>query len=177
MNPVERQKICPHCEARIAVDSNSCPYCAADQDFDQEKMKNSFNSPLFETQSLQDSLHSLYQPPYSGKKSPFEEEPVKIVQEQPMKAQVAKEPIYSDSSNYMQEELKKFAPQAGVKSSLWPTILVISGSNLLIWGFIQLFFSQENILKLEWDSSYWFFYCLLAAPLLFFGLKKTKELE
>jgi hypothetical protein len=44
-------------------------------------------------------------------------------------------------------------------------------------GLLQLFFSDSGKLKLEWDSSYWFVYCLAAAPLVLLGFKKANQLR
>ena len=63
------------------------------------------------------------------------------------------------------------------RSSFWPILLLSIGGNLLTIGLLQLFFSDNGFLKLEWDSSYWFVYCLAAAPLFYFGFKKANTLK
>ena len=62
------------------------------------------------------------------------------------------------------------------KSGFWPLLLLSIGANLLVIGLLQLFFSDGGLLTLEWDSSYWFVYCLGALPLCYFGYKKAKNL-
>ena len=173
MKPVDKQKMCPSCEGRIPLEAEICPFCASDQS--NEKVKNSFQAPLFEHQSLQESLTSLYKPLYPTKRATYEEqqelfppsykEPSQARLETPMAAA----PIADTLPNM--EEAKE------VKSSLWPTVFMITGSNFFILGLIQLLFSDQGLLKLEWESGYWYFYCLAALPFLYLGIKKLKELE
>jgi hypothetical protein len=59
------------------------------------------------------------------------------------------------------------------KSSFWPLLLLSVGANLLVLGLLQFFFSDNGQLMLQWDSSYWFIYCLAALPLFYVGFKKT----
>lgn len=63
------------------------------------------------------------------------------------------------------------------RSSFWPILLLSIGSNLLTIGLLQLLFSDRGFLRLEWDSSYWFVYCLGALPLFYFGFKKANTLK
>ncbi len=73
----------------------------------------------------------------------------------------------------MQEE-QQFADD---KTSFWPILFLSIGANLLMLGLLQLFFSDQGFLRLEWDSSYWFVYCLAALPLVFLGYKKATQLK
>lgn len=63
------------------------------------------------------------------------------------------------------------------RSSFWPIMLLSIGANLLTIGLLQLFFSDNGFLRLEWDSSNWFVYCLAALPLFFFGFKKANTMK
>lgn len=63
------------------------------------------------------------------------------------------------------------------KGAFWPLLLLILGGNLLILGLLQFFFSESGHLRLEWDSKYWFVYCVLALPVLYFGFKKAKQFK
>jgi len=183
MKSAEREKMCINCEGRIPFDAEICPYCASDQA--KGRMNNSFQAPLFQSQSLEESLTSLYKPPYQGKRPQFAKAlnvPEEEVQDP--------EPIstYSDTPIY-KEVTEKFSmdPLIGAtveseeeerpKSSLWPCLLLTAGVNFFILGLMQALFSKKGVFRLEWDANYWFFYCLLAAPLLFFGFKKLKEFD
>lgn len=160
MKPNEKQKMCPNCDGRIPVEAETCIYCSAD--LGSDKVKNSFQGTLFEHQSIQDSLTSLYTPPYGGKRT-FEE-PVSQV------SHPAPEPR-------MNAQVQEQVSEGEKANSMWPTVMLVAGSNFLLLGLLQLFFAEDGVLKLEWNGSYWFIYCLAALPLLFFGFKKIQDLR
>lgn len=161
MKPLEKQKMCPNCEGRVPLEAEICPYCAHEIGAQAAKPQ----SPLFQSQTLEDSLASLYKPPYQSKP----------VEEAPMPRTLP--PKSLEASLYGHQEEEQAEPQKAKKSSLLPTILLMLASQLFILGFLQLFFATDGIVRLEWDASNWFFYCLLAAPLFYFGWKKLQEIE
>ena len=179
MQSKEKEKICRQCEGRISLEAETCPFCSAPQ----EKQQNSFQMPLFETQSLKDSLASLYTPPYQAKSQL--EEAAQVQPEQPISTE---EPLTSTYRDVSQEPFRDLAAEelAGAtaenaqenrKSSLWPTLLLVGGSNFLLLSLMQLFFSKNGILRLEWNASFWFFYLLMALPMLYYGIKQCKNLS
>jgi hypothetical protein len=175
MQTKDRQKMCSSCEGRIPFDAEICPYCANEQ----QSHAPSMNSSELHHQSLQDSLTALYSPPYAGKTSlPSEEK--KEFQNRP-KSQTLKEPMAEKRFNQASASFgiptipseAAHEPQADeAKSSFLPIFLLSLAANLLTVGLLQLLFSENGFLRLEWNSSYWFVYCLAALPLFFFGFKK-----
>lgn len=154
MKQNDRQKMCPSCEGRIPLDANLCPYCAAEQ----------ASSAFLHHQSIQDSLTSLYPPPYSAKKEQKSQDPMiekKFQTASPVLA--APIPHTTEASAAANEE----------KSSFWPLLFLSIGANLLVIGLLQLFFSDNGLLTLQWKSQYWFVYCLSALPLFYLGFKKV----
>jgi len=189
----EKEKLCIQCEGRIPLSAQTCPYCASEQGAGRR----SFYSPLFQDQSLQDSLTSLYTPPYQGKhpqfgtipeshESSFEPEESQAPSSQQEFAFGAppiyeEAPIYKDVTPPREEELLYQDPssveeEVPTQSSLWPSLFLMFGIYLFIIGFMQMAFSQQGVLKMEWNARYWFCYLLLSAPLLFFGWKRLKTL-
>jgi hypothetical protein len=164
MKPIDRQKMCINCDARIAVDAKECPFCGADNAQETSHTP----PPSQKNQSLQDSLTSLYSPPYPGKSATYSTH----VDENP------KKPTFQTVTPE-----KKAAPSAEAlnaeeqeeKSVFWPLLMLSAGSLALTLGLLQFFFSERGFLRLEWNSSYWFFYCLFALPLLYFGYKKSSQ--
>lgn len=180
MHSTEKEKMCVQCEGRIPFGAEECPLCGASQEV--RHARNSFQTPLFESKSLKDSLASLYTPPYRGREAPQEE----LVPPESLPIQPSPYgSTYRDVSDVpfrdiAAEELAKATVHSGDevgKSSLWPTLLLVSGSNLLLLSLMQLFFSKGGFLRLEWDASFWFLYLLAALPLLYFGVKQWKELS
>lgn len=160
--------MCPSCDGRIDFEAEICPYCAQQQTVEKFAQQ----MPLFERQSLQESLTSLYTPPYSGKRALFAPSDK---EEQAMYKNVTEESF--------QDPLKAISTAAAANenrkeeaSSLWPTVCMVAAANLLTLGLLQLFFSENGFLRLEWDSSYWFLYCLFSLPLFFLGIRKMRQL-
>lgn len=176
MKSLEKEKMCISCEGRIAFDAQTCPYCGTHQ---TGRSQASFQAPIFQNQSLEDSLTSLYTPPYMGKRSPFFQPSETSIEEPPMNYN--DHPIYKEVTEKPQMdpllgatvEEEKASPQ----NSFFSTLLLAAGANFSIIGLMQLFFSKNGVLRLEWNASYWFFYCLIGAPLLYFGLKKVRALR
>src|SRR5580700_11045743 len=145
MHPNDRQKMCTHCDGRIPLEADACPYCAADA-----KVAGLNSSKELHHQSLQKSLTSLYSPPYEKKGTFFNKtEPIK----EPMlekkfnpAASLGAPALTAESSEDSNEE----------KNGFWPILLLSTGANLLALGLLQLFFSDNGLLRLEWNSAHWY---------------------
>jgi hypothetical protein len=168
MHPKDRQKMCSSCDGRIPYDATVCPYCASEQTAAMRQHH----------QSIQESLTALYAPPYSGKSTPpgDKKEPLN-----PVKESMAEKRFHPSNSvlgvpTIPQNTIEEQAVDEG-RSSFWPILLLSIGSNLLALGLLQLLFSDQGFLRLEWDSRYWFAYCLGAAPLIYFGFKKINTFK
>lgn len=176
MKTSDKQKMCPNCDGRIAFEAEVCPFCAHSQV--QDKAGASGQTPLFQHQSLQDSLTSLYTPPYSGKRPLFSQNEK---QSTPSKDYAMYKNVTDEK---FQDPLKSISAAAAneneqkeTESSLWTTVFMVVASNFFLLGMLQLFFSENGVLKLEWDGSYWFIYCLISLPLFYLGIKKLKQLQ
>ena len=172
MKPKDRQKMCSHCEGRIAVEANSCPYCGMPLIGESESTVTSASQSGL---SSQESLASLYPPPYSNRSFSQVKIDNKDLQSKFKAPQAlaenpfAKMPLAGNSIVEKQEEEDK--------SGFMPLLLILLGSNLLTLGLMQAMFSEEGFLRLEWSSKYWFYYCLFAIPLICFGMKKVKQVK
>jgi hypothetical protein len=162
MFPKDRQKMCTHCDGRIPFDAEVCPYCAA-------PAPAAGSAKELHHQSLQDSLTSLYTPPYGKNKT----EPLK----DPMVEKRFNHITPSMGAPTIPVDQEAEANAAQANNGFWPILLLSIGANLLTVGLLQLFFSDQGFLRLEWDSSYWFIYCLAALPLFFLGFKKANPLR
>jgi hypothetical protein len=176
MNPKDRQKMCSSCDGRIPFDANLCPYCAAEQKGGALPAENSAKQQHH--QSLQDSLTALYTPPYATKSTSLKEfsHPQK---REPLSEPMAEKRFTSPSFGAPTIPTSGTEEQSAVedRSSFWPILFLSIGANLLTLGLIQLFFSDEGFLRLEWSSRYWFVYCLAAFPLFFLGFKKVNAVK
>ena len=175
--------MCTSCDGRIPLDVDVCPYCAVDL---KSTVVPASRVKELHHQSLQDSLTSLYPPPY-GKNSHFlspseeKKEAIHFNKSEPVKDPMAEKRFNHTSPSLGAPTIPiDSAVDANIdhgKNGFWPILLLSIGTNLLVLGLLQLFFSDNGFLQLEWNSSYWFIYCLAALPLFFFGFKKANGLK
>lgn len=159
----DRQKICSHCDGRIAIEADTCLYCGTP--LTQEKAPEPKHS---ESLSIQQSLDSLYPPPYPNRNTAQ----MKTDKEFTGKFKTPpKETSFSGMSFPNQTAPVK---EQG-KSSFIPILMALLGSNLFILGLMQGLFSEGGFLRLEWNSDYWFVFCLISIPMLYLGMKKNKD--
>jgi len=168
MKPKDRQKMCSQCDGRIPFEATECPYCNASA---VSSFVGEASPPQFaHHQALQDSLTSPYSPPYPAKRTLFSGQEEKKTT--PSYQEVAPEKPLNTASAQI-AALSEEEEKVGV----WSIFAFSSGSLLLLLGLLQLFFSDKGRMHLEWDSSYWFFYCLAALPCLYYGYKKISTLK
>jgi hypothetical protein len=161
----ERQKLCATCDGRIPLDATLCPYCAAEQ-----------TQVYLQHKSIQESLTSLYPPLYAAKNaSQNKDQTFKPSHPQdPMTEKSFQQVSPSTQARFHSEETTMEKNQEE-KASFWPILLLSVGANLLVVGLLQLFFSDQGLLTLQWESRYWFVYLFLALPLFFLGFKKLSK--
>jgi hypothetical protein len=106
------------------------------------------DAPPSKTGSVTDPLSALYPPPYTS--TPETKIAAKVVSS-------LDEPISSEPVPF------------------WSILMLALGSNLLTLGILQFFFSDHGVLRLEMNASYWFLMVIIAAPLVYFGLKNLSS--
>lgn len=174
--------MCSQCDGRIPLEADLCPYCASQQVVLQVAEE---DAQFYRQQSLQDSLTALYSPPYSAKNSGYMQSDVKkgssFMKQADSFRDVIPEKRFHSSAPLgvpsIPPEMQEEQQMAEEKTSFWPILFLSIGANLGMLGLLQLFFSDKGFLRLEWDSSYWFVYCLAALPLVFLGYKKANQLK
>lgn len=162
MHTQKQEKICLGCEGTINAQATFCPYCGSDASSEEAGFE---DHSSISSKSLQDmsNLSSLYKPPYTPNQKGFG---VPSYQEQSLSSYEQFEtPSYENQEEGSTEK---------VEVGLWPLLFLSMGAHLFTLGLILFFFSDRGRLVLEWNSYYWFVYCLLAAPLLMFGWKLLK---
>lgn len=169
--------MCTQCDGRIPFDADLCPYCASDQ---SKVLISSVPVKEDHHQSLQDSLTAPYAPSYAARAIPSLQaskiNPTQLVSESMAERKVN---TMSSSSMGIPTIPTPSAEDVALKerqSAFMPILLLSIAGNLLTIGLLQLLFSDRGFLRLEWDSSYWFLYCLGALPLFYLGLKKAGRL-
>ncbi len=160
MKAVDRQKACPNCSGKIPADVSQCPYCFAQVPV--EASAKEFSSP--KSLSSQDSFSAKYAPPYQPK------------------AELASNFLVNEERKFFNNNTEKgsdhllaakpFETEEVSTNNFWPIFALSVGGNLCVLGILQFFFADQGVVKLEMNAEYWFLFLLLAAPLVYFGLKK-----
>jgi hypothetical protein len=167
MKPVDRQKMCTNCDGRVPFESDICPYCSSDLSKIPE-MEVPKQDPFSRNQAIQDSLTSLYAPPYKGKK-------VESPKSQPKESRIVP-PAHHGGTAALPGALPREEGDEKVGKTILLSILSLSiGSVFFILGLLQVFFSEQGVLKLEWSTKYWFIYLLGSLPILYFGYRKVEQ--
>lgn len=187
MKQAERTRTCSNCEADVNREATYCPFCGTDLLLTPISSKEDLfeGDEKFSSQSLQESLASLYKPPYSvrnrqGFGIPDERESATIKE-----IELSKEgPLFR---SYEDEEItekrpkeKKIEAEDRLHGDVLPLLLLSIGAHLLIVGLFLLFFSKDGVLTLEWNSRFWFLYCFFGIPLIglaihLFGKRKNPD--
>ncbi len=63
-----------------------------------------------------------------------------------------------------------------IKPDIAPWLL-LPGAVFFLFGLALYLFSQEGILTLRWNASYWSYYLVLSLPLLYFGWRQVPSQE
>lgn len=153
----ERTKMCPICNGIVAMQASICPYCATDLYQTHETITQDNPSEDVESLSYEETLSSLYPPPYKPKAIDTSDS---LDDEQDTESD--------------QEESEEIVDE---KSSLIPTILFWAGVNIFLFSLFLVIFSEGGYLHLQWSAAYWFLYTIAALPLLYFGFKGLQKLD
>ena len=124
--------------------------------------------PLFRQQSLEESLASLYKPPYSRAQSERPAQPAPSFGTQSSLLSTYEEPAPVQQTEEVVEE------QTTEGNDLLPATLLAVGGMLLTLGLVLFFFSTDGVVTLEWNAKKWFVYCLASLPVLYMGIRQLR---
>ncbi|MCB1110814.1 MAG: hypothetical protein KDK64_07510 [Chlamydiia bacterium] len=184
MKQVDRAKVCWNCEADVSYQATYCPFCGTDlltSSGEPSQPSAPSQDKKFADQSLQESLASLYKPPYSirnrqGLGVPDEREETTFQEVEPPK----ENPLFQSYEQMALEEQELIAPPhpdtlsneeevITRRGSILPLLFLMIGSHLLMLGVLILFCAKEGVVTLQWSSRFWFLYMLVGAPLVYLG--------
>ncbi len=177
MKQADRTKVCTSCEADVNSEATYCPFCGADLLPLSAKADPLPQDDKFTSQSFQESLASLYKPPYSVRNTkglgvPEESEESGYTE--------VKEPEEDPLFRPYEETVLKEAPaprkSINRRGTVLPLLLLALGVTLLFLGLFLLLFSSDGVVTLQWKSRYWFIYALTSLPALFLGAKLLKSI-
>ncbi|MCK4934873.1 MAG: hypothetical protein KAR79_04735 [Simkaniaceae bacterium] len=174
MNTTTKNKTCSSCDAELSIAATYCPFCGSDVLGPAKKAKSEGDS-IFSDHSVQESLASLYKPPYSSRNRfglgvPDERDEGDYSKSETQGASDALFQEYNEETLGKQETL--VSKQGGFLSLLLLTV----GAQLFILGLLLALFSSDGKLTLQWSSHLWYWYLLIAAPMLFLGFRQIKKI-
>ena len=174
MQQVDRTKVCWDCEADVNDQATYCPFCGTDLLNGPAPVSSPLfprkKDPKFSDQTLEESLASLYNPPYSvrnrqGLGVPDErEESLYLEKERKKDAQVNE----TTSDSFEVEEPSE-------KGTVLSLLFLMIGSHFLVLGTLLFLCAKEETVTLQWSSRFWFLYLLIGSPLLYTGIKRLKN--
>lgn len=182
MKQLDRTKGCWNCEADVSYEATYCPFCGTDLLNSSSENQTTPQDTKFADQTIQESLASLYKPPYSvrdrqGLGVPDEREESTFKEVEPPK----EDPLFQ---SYEQVEVKhqeivseETEVEVTRRGSILPLLFLMMGTHFLVLGMLLLFCSKGGVVTLEWSSRFWFVYCLMGFPLIYFGNRLLKSLK
>ena len=173
MQQVDRTKICWDCEADVNDQATYCPFCGTDllhKPKDVPSISPPKKDPKFSDQTLEESLASLYKPPYSVRNR----QGLGVPDEREESVYREKETLKSLGKTD-QSILPTDSQESREKGTVLPLLFLMIGSHLFILGILLFFCSKNEVVTLEWSRPFWFVYLLTGSPLLYFGIQLIKN--
>jgi len=188
MKQADRTKVCWNCKADAGCDATYCPFCGTDlltSSIEKENLPTK-DDHKFSNQTLQESLASLYKPPYSVRNQhgfgiPDERQETSYIdietkKEEPLFEEYEKQDTQKGSVLKEKERQNTQEREEEVKrGAVFPLLFLMIGTHFLLLGTLLLFCSKNGKVTLEWNNRFWFLYCFISIPLLYFGGKKLKN--
>jgi hypothetical protein len=134
-------KLCGNCDGMVDLEVIICPYCGGDVSEIAEEFIEKEEQGRKQL-SLNETLSSLYPPPYEPK-------------------------VFEEEATYKKEEEEKYEEKE--KSFIFPFLIFSLGVNFSLFGLFLIFFSKNGELFLRWNTSFWFLYVILGVGLVFIG--------
>lgn len=157
MSAIPQKKLCSNCEGNVSWEEEDCPYCGVylKEPYLEKSSKDQRQTPII----------SALNPPYRL--------------EQALTTGIPRSPFDLKEEEEEPEGEEPFASPMHLKSpnTLWPLVLLLTGSLSLVFGLILFLFAKDGVLILRWNGDYWYLYLLTALPLLLTGWNVLKRLD
>lgn len=170
------KQICWYCEGNVSIEAQQCCFCGSElsnennhstpEETAEPTFDASYDSQIAVGTPLDESLARFYKPPYLIRERFAPPAPIEKVDKTINTA--------SDLSDSLEEE--ETSNTAGLSDAVGNSdalslLLLSLGAFLLTLGLLLFFFAEEGNVTLEWNTNYWFIYCFLAFPSLYFGFR------
>lgn len=147
------KRLCWNCEGNIGFHLEKCPFCGVDlSNANPSSDKKNFTSPY--ASAMAATSQEVPPPAYSG----FNFQ--------------ATDKEWKEALAQDEKKEKPDAPEE--KKEMYALLLLLPGIVLFLFGIALLLFSNEGMLRLEWNQNFAYFYFVGALPLLALGYKALK---
>lgn len=176
----KRMKLCSSCEGFVDIDVVACPYCGNDllKDANSKKENPSPTTQHKKRLSVEETLSSLYPPPYKPKNIPLVEPEHTLEKDisgtnSSFKLNLLEEDLDNNKDNQPKSEEK---PKSALSvSRCLPVILFSLGVNILLLALYLLIFSTNGEIFIRWNGELWYVYLITGIPLTFIGYKMLSK--
>lgn len=170
------KQICWYCEGNVSVEALQCCFCGSEL-----SSGNNHTSPV-ETNALSsdtphepevpvetpldESLARFYKPPYLIRERFVPPTPIEKIDKTIDTTSELSERVDDEEIADMARESDEIG-----NSDALSLLLLSLGAFLLTLGLLLFFFAEEGSVTLQWNTNYWFIYCFLSLPSLYFGFR------
>lgn len=170
------KQICWYCEGNVSVEALQCCFCGSELssgnnhsspvEADAVRSDPPYESEVAVETPLDESLARFYKPPYLIRERFMSPSPIEKIDKTTHTT-----PELSDRLDD-EEVLDTTSVSDEIGNSDALSLLLLSlGAFLLTLGLLLFFFAEEGSVTLQWNTNYWFIYCFLALPALYFGFR------
>lgn len=171
------KQICWYCEGNVSIEAQQCCFCGSEL-----SNENNQSTPAVETSEassnasqdsqmaidtpLDESLARFYKPPYLIRERFSPPAPLPKVD----KTIHTNSELLNGIEKEETSDTLSLSDEVGNSDAI--SLLLLSlGAFLLTLGLLLFFFAEEGYVTLQWNTNYWFIYCFLAFPALYFGFR------
>lgn len=149
MTTTPKKKLCWNCEGRVSLEEENCPYCAV---------------YLGPAPNENGTSKDILAPPY------------RLVESE--EDTIPSSP-YSDASeeSTSEEETDFSVAKSDMKDVVLPLGLLSAGSLFFLFGLVLYIFSENGVFTLSWNGEYWYYYLVMAFPMLFVGWRALQRTD
>lgn len=176
------KQICWYCEGNVSIEALQCCFCGSEL-----SSGNNHSSPVEkETLSsdpphepevavetpLDESLARFYKPPYLIRERFAAPTPIEKIDKTIDTNSELSERVVDDEISETASESDEIG-----NSDALSLLLLSLGAFLLTLGLLLFFFAEEGSVTLQWNTNYWFIYCFLSLPSLYFGFRYLNKIH
>jgi hypothetical protein len=188
----KRTKMCTCCDGFVDLDVIVCPYCGSDLSVSVKPLKKeevSLGSQYRKKMSVEETLSSLYPPPYNPKHIPEPDIMKNSPEDQSINNSRRFNFMDEEKNNALEKDQGSKVSESKLQESkiqenssfssfrFLPILLFSLGVNVILLGLYLLIFSTNGEIFIRWNAAVWYVYLLVGVPCVAFGYKMLSKLS